>query len=185
LTNEELASRLVARNVVQRGRYFVLRSGEASPVYVNLRHLCSEPLLTQHLASALVAFASERGLLYDRVADVPRGSTLIVFAMSLLSGVSMLRPVLDDKRRGNDLPVWGDYTQGQRVLVVDDVATDGESLARVVWILRDVKLVVEDALVVVTRQGNAFRRLKDIGVRLHHLFTLPELLAFDKPQPPA
>ncbi|MEM5824817.1 MAG: hypothetical protein QXX58_00070, partial [Thermofilaceae archaeon] len=58
-----------------------------------------------------------------------------------------------------------------------DVATTGSSLARAVNVLREAGYRVENALVVVDRQEGAARNLAEIGVTLHALASLQDLLA--------
>lgn len=62
-------------------------------------------------------------------------------------------------------------------MVVEDIATTGQSAVDAVEALRDAGAVVNRALVVVDRQEGGTENLADAGVELDALVTADELLA--------
>ena len=68
--------------------------------------------------------------------------------------------------------IEGIYRPGERVLVVDDLATGGGSLVETIIALRDAGLMVSDAIVLIDREQGAMRRLEGMGVRLHAILSL-------------
>jgi orotate phosphoribosyltransferase len=62
-----------------------------------------------------------------------------------------------------------------QVLLIEDVATSGGSVAQSIEVLRSAGARVERALVVVDREQGARERLAQLGVRLEALATLTEL----------
>ena len=67
--------------------------------------------------------------------------------------------------------------RGQKVVVIDDVATTGSSIEASVLTLRDLGLEVYDAIVAVDRVEGASERLRRINVRLHSILKAPQILS--------
>jgi orotate phosphoribosyltransferase len=85
------------------------------------------------------------------------------------------------KEHGTGNRVEGDLTEGERVVVLEDVATTGRSALDAVAALRDAGAVVDRVLVVVDREAGARDLLADAGVTLEALVTASDLLAGREP----
>ncbi len=102
--------------------------------------------------------------------------------LPLATGVALRlgRPLIyvrkDRKDHGTMKQLEGDYNQGQRVLLIDDVATTGGSLIEAARILRSSGLEVAEALVVVDREEGAREALRSEGIELYSLTTLKRIL---------
>jgi len=168
-----LVSALAELGVIRRG-HFVLASGQTSSTYVDLRSLVSAPTL---LAEISRLYAREvRRLKPDLLAGVPYAALPIATAVSLHTGVPMIYPRKEIKTHGLGRRIEGRYTPGQRVVIIEDVATTGTSILRTVESLREAGLVVEDAIVFVDREQGAETNLRRAGVRLHAILCLQEML---------
>lgn len=66
--------------------------------------------------------------------------------------------------------------KGKRVLLVDDVATTGVSIEKATLEILNGGGKVSDALVIIDRQEGASQRLEKLGVKLHSLFKISEIL---------
>jgi len=72
--------------------------------------------------------------------------------------------------------IQGSYAPGMRVMVIDDLVTTGGSIVETVEVLNAAELRVRDAMVLVDREQGGGERLKEHGVRLHSILTLPIML---------
>lgn len=66
--------------------------------------------------------------------------------------------------------------RGKRVLLIDDVATTGISLEKAALEIMRQGGKVTDALVIIDRQEGASQRLSKIGVTIHSLFKISDIL---------
>lgn len=159
---------------------FIFTSGWASPVYTDCRRLISFPRARRALMEmAVEKLEAEAGVeIFDAVAG---GETAGIPYAAWLSERLML-PMLYVRKApkgfGRNAQIEGRFADGARVLLVEDLATDGASKARFVEALRKAGAVVDHAFVVffygVFPQAEA--ALDDIGIRLHALATWHDVL---------
>jgi uridine monophosphate synthetase len=173
-TRAALADGLLEAGCVKFGQ-FSLKSGLQSPVYLDLRQLVSYPALLEQAAQAYLAVL--RGLAFDRLAALPYAALPIGTAISLLGGWPMIYPRKEAKAYGTRAEVEGLYAPGERVVVIDDLATTGGSKFEAIEKLTAASLVVQDVVVLIDRQSGAAQALAEKGYTLHAVFTLSGLLA--------
>jgi orotate phosphoribosyltransferase len=160
---------------------YVLTSGLASPVYIDCRKLISYPAIR----AALMDFACAK-LLRDagfaRFDAVAGGETAgIPFAAWIAErlGLPMLYVRKKPKGFGRDAQIEGALTEGARVLLVEDLTTDGGSKLRFAEALRTAGAECAHTLVVF--YYGVFARTEEVlaghGLRLHYLSTWREVLA--------
>ncbi len=146
---------------------FRLASGNSSPVYVNCRRVISEPAFMQLFSAAATAICTHRGVRVDAVAG---GETAgIPFAAYLARALA--RPMLyvrkQAKGHGIAARVEGHLEAGSRVLLVEDLITDGGSKLGFLDALAAVGGEVRDVLVLFDRQQGGAELLASRGARLH------------------
>ncbi len=167
----------LARELLEAGALafgeFVLSSGLRSRVYVDLRRLLSRPGAVRRLAVELAGAVLALGA--DSVAGVATAGIPWATLAAYVLGLPAAYVRAERKRHGTSRLVEGSVAG--RVVVVDDVATTGSSLAAAVEALRGEGASVAAALVVVDRCQGAYARLRSLGVELYALYTLPDLLA--------
>jgi len=169
----DLADGLVETGCVKFGR-FTLKSGLQSPIYIDLRRLASSPRL---LGKAAVAYLPLlRNLCFVRLAALPYAALPIGTAISLNGGWPMIYPRKESKTYGTKAEIEGEYYQGERVVVIDDLATTGGSKFEAIEKLTLAGLEVQDVVVLIDRESGAREALEDKGYRLHAVFTLTGLL---------
>ena len=117
-----------------------------------------------------------RPLKAQRNAALPYAGLPIGTALSLCADVPLCFPRKEIKDYGTRSSVEGPHQAGERVVMIDDLATRGTSAIEALPKLRDAGLEVVDLIVLVDRDSGAGARLAAEGVRLHAVFTLTELL---------
>lgn len=169
-----LAESLLESGCVRFGT-FTLKSGLVSPIYIDLRQLASFPSLLEQAAEAYLSLLEQ--LDYDRLAALPYAALPITTAISLELGCPMVYPRKEVKAYGTRAEIEGLYEPGEKVVVIDDLATTGGSKFEGIEKLTNAGLQVSDVVVLIDRQSGAAEALAEAGYHLHAVFTLSELLA--------
>jgi len=170
----DIVSRLYQHGAVKFGR-FTLKSGQVSPVYLDLRVVPSDP----KLFSALVDLALEKleSLLVDGVVGIATGGLVWSSVLAYRAGLPHFYVREEVKSHGTGSQIEGGSPAHLRdPLIVDDVATSGASLVRAVRTLESHGLKPKKALVVVDREQGASDLLGLSGVTLTSCFTLTDIL---------
>lgn len=120
-----------------------------SPFYIDLGLLRSFPSLLDSAATLIHMALNEWWEVVDLVSDVPRSSTPLVTIASQRTGVPMISPRMEPKDHGLRRKVIGQWLTGDKVAVIDDLRTTGESKEKVVKFYREFGLrpVVVGALI--------------------------------------
>ena len=160
---------------------YFLSSGWASPVYIDVQRLISFPRIRR----ALMDFASETVLSnagheqFDTVAGVE--SSGIAYAAWIAERLSLPLQYVHRRPRGfgREAQIAGTLRPGARVLLVDDVSTDGRSKIELARALRAMEARVDHVLVLFFYDVFAEARsmLSELRLRLHHLATWSDDLA--------
>ena len=77
---------------------------------------------------------------------------------------------------GTHAEIEGHYNSGERVVVVDDLATTGGTKFETIEKLTSAGLKVQDVVVLIDRQSGASQALAEAGLNLRSVFTLSDLL---------
>jgi len=153
---------------------FTLKSGISSPIYIDLRRLIGFPELLVRVGNAFSQVL--RSLQFDHLAALPYAGLPIGTAVSLARDWSMVYPRKETKSYGTHAEVEGVFTAGDRVVLIDDLATTGGSKFEAIEKLNAVGLTVKDVVVLIDRESGASEDLSKSGYQLHAIFTLTELL---------
>lgn len=170
---EEIVLDLARIGAVRFGQ-FTLKSGQVSPVYIDLRVLVSYPDLLMRVADAYSRLLS--GLEYDRIAAIPYAAIPIASAVSLCTGRPMIYPRKEVKTYGIHRAIEGEFKIGERAVILDDLITTGASKLEVIQPLLSAGLKVHDIVVLIDRQGGGVEDLVRAGYRVHSVVTLTEML---------
>jgi orotate phosphoribosyltransferase len=165
---------------VSRQQPFILAAGWASPVYVDVRVILGEPALRQVVTDLAVRYAHAM-LPQDAIEAVAGAETAgIAFAAWLADRLNVkLRYV---RKRplgiGRNAQVEGGDVEGLRVLLVDDLTTDGGSKLNFARGLRAAGAIVEHVLTIFYHDvfPGATERLAEAGLQLHPLATWSDIL---------
>jgi orotate phosphoribosyltransferase len=171
-TTQQLSDALFDSGCIQFGA-FTLKSGLASPIYIDLRLLVSHPSLLREVARTLAEAAHD--LEFDRIAAIPFAGLPIGVAMAL----EMERPLIYPrpvKGHGLRRAIEGSFEPGETALVVDDLISRGGSKLEAIAPLEEAQLTVRDVLVLIDREQGGPEELAEQGYCLHAVFCLPEIL---------
>jgi uridine monophosphate synthetase len=170
-----LADQFLATGCIQFGRY-TLKSGLESPIYIDLRRLVSMPDLLGRVAGTYIPILKR--LKFDRLAALPYAAIPIATAISLQGGWPMIYPRKETKEYGTKVEIEGVYNLGERVVVIDDLATTGGSKFEAIEKLTTAGLQVSDVVVLIDRQSGAKQALARAGYHLHAVITLGQMLDY-------
>src|SRR5262247_2625099 len=163
---------------------FIFTSGRASPVYTDCRRLISFPRVRQTLIEFGVATVMrDAGFeAFDAVAGGETAGIPYAAWMADRLGLPMLYVRKKPKGFGRNSQIEGHLVEGQRVLLVEDMTSDGRSKVNFCTALRQAGAKVEHALVFFFYDifPEARKILSDLGVTLHALATWWDVLAVAK-----
>jgi orotate phosphoribosyltransferase len=154
---------------------FIFTSGWASPTYIDCRKLISFPHARKTLMDMAVT-TIERGVGFDALDAVAGGETAgIPYAAWIADRLHL--PMLYVRKKpkgfGRNALIEGDIRPGMRVLLVEDLATDGKSKLHFINGLREAGAEVKHTFVVF-HYGifpQSVETLSAVGVSLHALAT--------------
>lgn len=186
-TREEIA-RLSARMLLEIGAVnfnardpYILASGLPSPSYVDCRKLISFPRIRTTLMDFLTVtvmrnagFEAFDNIAGGETAGIPFGA-LVAERMALPMTYVRKKP----KGYGRNARIEGAMTEGQRVLLVEDLTTDGGSKLSFVDAIRETGATCGHTAVIFYYDifPETTKTLGDHGVQLHHLCTWWDVLA--------
>jgi orotate phosphoribosyltransferase len=163
---------------------FIFTSGRASPVYTDCRRLISFPRVRQTLIDFGVATV-QRDAGFEQFDAVAGGETAgIPFAAWFADRLAlpMLYVRKQPKGFGRGSQIEGHLAEGQRVLLVEDMTSDGGSKVNFCNALREAGAKVEHAFVFFFYDifPESKKIIGDLGITMHHLATWWDVLAVAK-----
>ncbi len=151
---------------------FTFKSGIKSPMYMNLRNLGSHPKFLKTVSKAVGEIVEE--LQYDLLAGIPYGAIPLMMGVSLELEKSVIFPRKESKEYGMAKDIIGDFEAGQRVVVVDDLVTTGDSKIESMVPFDEAGLKVQDFVVILDYDRGASELLSQSGYTLHSVMTVAE-----------
>ncbi len=163
---------------------FIFTSGWASPVYNDSRWLISFPDVRSTLMDFSVA-AIDRDIGRDKIDAVAGGETAgIPFAAWTADRLRLPMQYVRKKPKGfgRGSQIEGQLIPGQRVLLVEDLASDGRSKINFVKAIREAGGTCEHCTVLFFYDiyPESRKILGDVGVTLHYLTTWHDVLRVAK-----
>lgn len=151
---------------------FTLKSGQQSPIYINLRKIISHPLLLRTIAKAL--WEKARICRFDLICGVPYTALPIATCIALEHNLPMVMRRKEKKEHGTKQLIEGDFKPGQRCLIIEDVMTTGGSLIETAEDLKNAELAVQDFVALIDRGQRENDKLSDYQV--HTVISLSDIL---------
>jgi uridine monophosphate synthetase len=146
-----LKQQLLTNNIIQFGE-FILKSGQKSSVYINLKNLISHPNLlsgiNQYLSAFLSSYTNKKN---TRLCGVPYGGIPISTGLSMITGMSQILLRKEQKTYGTKKLIEGEYSRGDNIIVIEDVITSGTSVRETIETLTAEGLNVVKVISIVFR----------------------------------
>ena len=173
---KEFATFLYEKKIIRFGD-FTLASGTKSPYYIDLRLVPSFPheyrkmiKRLQNLIAEDIGFEN-----FHSLVSVPTGGLVVAasLATEIVKPLNYVRSSTKDHGTGKSIE--GVTYQEMKLLMIDDVVTSGGSMINAIKIIKDKKMIVSDAYVIVDRMEGASQALQAEGVKLHSLLTINDI----------
>jgi orotate phosphoribosyltransferase len=150
---------------------FELSHGGTSSYYIDKYVFETDPRCLELIAEAFAARVDA-----SKLAGVALGAVPLVAVTSVETGRPYVIARKQSKEYGTGNRIEGTLAEGEEVLVLEDIATTGQSAVDAVAALREAGAVVDRVLVVVDRQEGATENLAEHDVELESLLTADDLL---------
>ncbi|HGG63759.1 MAG TPA: orotate phosphoribosyltransferase [Rhodobacteraceae bacterium] len=185
-SKEEIA-RLTARMLLEikavhfnAAEPFTLASGLSSPTYIDCRKLISHPRIRSTVMDFMVTTVM-RDAGFEAFDNIAGGETAgIPFAALVAERMALPMSYVRKKPKGygRNARIEGDMSEGQRVLLVEDLTTDGGSKLSFVDAIRETGASCAHTAVIFYYDifPETEKTLGDHGVTLHHLCTWWDVL---------
>jgi orotate phosphoribosyltransferase len=150
---------------------FELSHGGTSNYYVDKYVFETDPACLEAIAAAFAERVGDK-----RLAGVALGAVPLAAATSVASGNPYVIVRKSAKEYGTGNRIEGEFEAGEELVVLEDIATTGQSAIDAVAALREAGATVDRVLVVVDREEGARENLADHDIELASLVTATELL---------
>jgi len=170
---------LIKNNAIKFGDY-ILTSGRRSPYYIDLRQTISSPITMDWIANSLTRIIiNEIGKdKIDRILGVPTAGIPFATVVSQKLGLPLIYYRQARKEHGVRKKVEGILERNDRVLVVDDLITTGESVIEAAEVVRDQGGVVNELVVLLDREQGGQDRLRTSRIEPHILFKISDAMTW-------
>jgi len=169
--NDEELFQTIASTALLRGE-FTLRSGRKSRYYLDKYLFEGNPLILRALGER---FAHHVSPSTTRIAGAELGGVALAAAASMATGIPFVIVRNAKKGHGTQKMFEGKLEGGDRVLLVEDVATTGGQVLEAARTLTEAGASVEKIVAVIDRQEGAREKIEDAGFVFNALMTKTDL----------
>ncbi len=138
----------------------------------------SNPSLLKEIGQVLAEKACEIGC--DRLCAIPYAGLPLGVATSIEGNIPLVYSRKEAKTYGTGKLIEGKFTETDKILVIDDIVTDGASKIEAIRPLKAEGLNVTDILVIIDREQGGAKLLAEAGYTLHSIGTLSQILEYLK-----
>ncbi|HEW93809.1 orotate phosphoribosyltransferase [Candidatus Geothermarchaeota archaeon] len=155
---------------------FKLTSGLTSPYYIDLRSVYSYPDLFKEIIDYYIFKIDDFKDDVDVIAGIESGSIAIAAVLGYILDKPMIYIRKEPKKIGMMKLIEGVLNEGDKVVIVDDVATTGGSIARGVKAIREAGGYIDRAIIFIDRLQGARENLSRLGVKLYSILDIKDVL---------
>lgn len=171
---DRVAEELHAHNLIKFGE-FTLKSGIVSPFYIDLREVQSYPSTYRAVTDAyaeMLAGVDESVFL----AGVPEAGTPLASMTAYKLGRRLVQPRKVVKDHGTKSSVEGAYQPGDKVILIDDLITKGDSKLEAIDQVKSAGLEIEGFLVLIDREQGGLDLVRNAGYSIEAAVTITALI---------
>lgn len=170
---------LIKSHAIKFGDY-ILTSGKKSPYYIDLRQTISSPITMDWIANSLTRIVlKEIGRdKIDRILGVPTAGVPFATVVSQKLGTPLIYYRQARKEHGVRKKIEGILERNDRVLIIDDLITTGESVIEAAEVVRDQGGVVNELVVLLDREQGGGQRLRSSRIEPHILFKISDVMTW-------
>jgi orotate phosphoribosyltransferase len=164
---------VVLAKAVARGE-FTLASGKKSSFYIDCRNLMydKENVI---VALAFAEVLKEDVVVFDAVGGPGLGAAPLTGVLTGVLGKRGFAVRSEEKNHGKPGLVCGPVKPGDKVVLIEDVTTSGESLAKAAKAMKDYGCTVMHAVTLVDREAGARQRFRSLDIPFKAMLTLKDL----------
>ncbi|MGQ3685339.1 MAG: orotate phosphoribosyltransferase [Candidatus Loosdrechtia sp.] len=158
---------------------FKLASGRMSNYYINCKTTTMDSE-AMHLIG-LIFYEKIKTLPVNAIGGLTQGADPIAFACAMVSGMEG-KPLnafvvrRKAKEHGLRRDIEGDIHEGDKVVIVDDVVTTGQSTIEAIQKARSEKLEILKAIALIDRQEGGRENIEKLGIPFESVFTKDDLI---------
>ncbi len=156
---------------------FKLSSGMRSPYYIDLRKIYSVPFLFRDVVNLYRVKLNEL-LPYDVLSGIETGSIPIASALAYILEKPMIYVRKKRKGFGANKAIEGILNRDEHVIIIEDVATTGGSIAEAVDVIRSLGGIVDYALAFIDRMQGASENLSMKNVELISIYKVGDIMKY-------
>jgi orotate phosphoribosyltransferase len=181
MTERSQLIELLAKRSAKRGQ-FTLASGKQSDFYIDARLTTMSPQGLSLIGRLGLSTLQAANWNVDAIGGLTLGADPIAYAISYASSASD-RPLSaftvrkESKAHGTKKLIEGPLKEGDRVAIVEDVITTGDSALRAIAAVRSANSVVVGVLALVDREEGGRQAIETIGIEVISLVTASQLRA--------
>jgi orotate phosphoribosyltransferase len=170
---------LIKNNAIKFGDY-ILASGKKSPYYIDLRQTISSPNTMDWIANSFTRIIlNEIGRdKIDRILGVPTAGVPFATVVSQKLGLPLIYYRQARKEHGVKKKIEGILERNDRVLIVDDLITTGESVIEAAEVVRDQGGIVNELVVLLDREQGGQQKLRSSRIEPHVLFRISDAMTW-------
>jgi len=168
---------LIKNSAIKFGDY-ILASGKKSPYYIDLRLTISSPITMDWIGNALTRIViNEIGKdKIDKILGVPTAGVPFATVVSQKLAIPLIYYRQARKEHGVRKKIEGILDRNDRVLIIDDLITTGESVIESAEVVRDQGGVVNELVVLLDREQGGKERLRSSRIEPHVLFKISDAM---------
>ncbi len=170
MIRSELAQRI--REAAYLEGDFTLRSGRKSKYYLDKYLFETQPDILKALSEMFAAYVKPTTTL---IAGAELGGVALAAAAAMASGKPFVIIRNAKKDYGTSKPYEGKLTDGDSVLLVEDIATTGGQVLEAAKLIISIGAKVERIVAVIDRQEGARENIQAAGYAFEALFTKADL----------
>ena len=155
---------------VQRG-HFTLTSGKTSDYYIDIKKLITDPTSLTHVTDMISSRIND----VDKIAGVELGSVPLISVVSVKKNLPMIIIRKQTKEHGTKVPFEGSIQKGDKIAIIEDVTTTGDSVIRCIDLLKIHGAKIQSVIRVVDRNEGAKEKIEKLGIKFEYLANLEDL----------